>query len=103
MRAVGFMAKVSQILAMPLASAYFRRDAIEFRGIWPYSKEADEFVRLSCRGYAGWRRDEWAQSPLFIWRKLLAKLAAVGTVFARFSGQKVAIRAALSRAFCGVW
>ena len=32
---------------------------------------ADEFVRLSCRDDAGWRRDEWAYSPLFIWRKFL--------------------------------
>jgi ribosome maturation factor RimP len=54
---------------------------IEFPGISPYSKDADEFVRLSCRGFAGWRRDEWAHSPLFIWRKLLAKFAAVWTVF----------------------
>ncbi len=32
---------------------------------------ADEFVRLSCREDAGWRRDEWAHSPLFIWCKFL--------------------------------
>src|SRR5580658_1631143 len=44
------------------------RRRIEFCGDSPYSKRADEFVRLSCRGYAGWRRDEWAYSPLFIWR-----------------------------------
>jgi len=34
---------------------------------WTYSKYADEFVRQVCREYAGWRRDEWAYSPLFIW------------------------------------
>ena len=39
---------------------------IEFRGILAYAEDADEFVRLGCRGYAGWRRDEWAYSPLFI-------------------------------------
>jgi hypothetical protein len=41
--------------------------AIEFPDVSPYSERADEFVRLSCRGFAGWRRDEWAYSPLFIW------------------------------------
>jgi hypothetical protein len=40
---------------------------IEFCGDSPYSKDADAFVRLSCREHAGWRRDEWAYSPLFIW------------------------------------
>jgi hypothetical protein len=42
---------------------------LEFSGFSAYAKDADEFVRLSCRGYAGWRRDEWAYSPLFIWGK----------------------------------
>jgi hypothetical protein len=37
---------------------------------------ADEFVRLSCREHAGWRRDEWAHSPLFIWCKFLPETAA---------------------------
>ena len=32
---------------------------------------ADEFVRLMCRVYAGWRREEWAYSPLFICGKYL--------------------------------
>jgi hypothetical protein len=45
---------------------------IEFPRISPYAKDADEFVRLSCREFAGWRRDEWAYSPLFIWGKSLA-------------------------------
>jgi len=44
---------------------------IEFPGETPYAGVADEFVRLSCREYAGWRRDEWAYSPLFIWCKFL--------------------------------
>jgi hypothetical protein len=39
---------------------------IEFPGILAYAEDADEFVRLSCREHAGWRRDEWAYSPLFI-------------------------------------
>ena len=42
---------------------------VEFSSFSAYAKDADEFVRLSCRGYAGWRRDEWAYSPLFIWGK----------------------------------
>jgi len=37
---------------------------------------ADEFVRLNCREHAGWRRDEWAHSPLFIWCKFLPETAA---------------------------
>jgi hypothetical protein len=40
--------------------------AVEFPGILAYAKDADEFVRLSCREHTGWRRDEWAYSPLFI-------------------------------------
>jgi len=44
---------------------------IEFPSISTYAKDADEFVRLSCRGFAGWRRDEWAYSPLFICGKRL--------------------------------
>ena len=32
----------------------------------PYDNDADEFVRLVAVN-AGWRRDEWAYSPLFIW------------------------------------
>jgi len=47
---------------------------IEFPGILAYAKDADEFVRLSCRGHAGWRRDEWAYSPLFIWANFLLDL-----------------------------
>jgi hypothetical protein len=39
---------------------------VEFSGILAYAEDADEFVRLSCREFAGWRRDEWAYSPLFI-------------------------------------
>jgi hypothetical protein len=39
---------------------------IEFPPILAYAKDADEFVRLSCRERTGWRRDEWAYSPLFI-------------------------------------
>jgi hypothetical protein len=40
--------------------------SIEFRCILAYAKDADEFVRLSCRDRTGWRGDEWAYSPLFI-------------------------------------
>jgi hypothetical protein len=39
---------------------------IDIPGILAYAEDADEFVRLNCRGYAGWRREEWAYSPLFI-------------------------------------
>jgi hypothetical protein len=48
---------------------------IEFPRILAYAKDADEFVRLSCRDHTGWRRDEWAYGPLFICGK-----------FPRFSG-----------------
>ena len=47
---------------------------IEICVILAYAKDADEFVRLSCRGHAGWRRDEWAYSPLFIWANFLMDL-----------------------------
>ena len=49
------------------------RIGIEVFSKFAYAKDADEFVRLVCRGYAGWRRDEWAYSPLFIWLKFTAK------------------------------
>jgi hypothetical protein len=39
---------------------------VEFPAILVYCKSADEFVRLSCCDHTGWRRDEWAYSPLFI-------------------------------------
>jgi len=45
---------------------------IEFPRNQPYSRDANEFVRCIRRGYAGWRRDEWAQGPLFIWGKFRA-------------------------------
>jgi ribosome maturation factor RimP len=38
---------------------------------------ADEFVRPSCRGYAGWRREEWAYSPLFLWGKLWRRFGQI--------------------------
>ena len=44
---------------------------IEFPSIPPYPREADTFVRFGCRERSGWRRDEWAHSPLFIWNKHL--------------------------------
>jgi hypothetical protein len=47
-------------------SRHSPRFYIDIPGILAYAKHADEFVRLSCRVYAGWRRDEWAYSPLFI-------------------------------------
>jgi hypothetical protein len=45
---------------------------VEIRRKFAYDNDADEFVRPSCRDQAGWRRDEWAYSPLFIWGKSLA-------------------------------
>jgi hypothetical protein len=51
---------------------------VEFPCKTPSAKDADEFVRLSCRGSAGWRRDEWAHSPLFIWGKFHLEMAAEG-------------------------
>jgi hypothetical protein len=42
---------------------------VEFLGKSPYDCYADEFVRHVCREVAGWRREEWAYSPLFIWVK----------------------------------
>jgi hypothetical protein len=51
---------------------------VEFPQKTPYAKDADEFVRLNCRGVTGWRRDEWAYSPLFIWTKLLPEMASKG-------------------------
>jgi len=39
---------------------------VDIPAILAYAEDADEFVRLRCRDYAGWRRDEWANSPLFI-------------------------------------
>jgi hypothetical protein len=42
---------------------------VEFHSKSTYDNDAGEFVRPSCRDPAGWRRDEWAHSPLFIWGK----------------------------------
>jgi hypothetical protein len=53
-------------------SPHLTQFRIEFSGISAYAKDADEFVRLERRDRTGWRRDEWAQSPLFIWLKGLA-------------------------------
>jgi hypothetical protein len=40
---------------------------IEFPSKFAYAKDADEFVRQRTRRVrTGWRRDEWAHSPLFI-------------------------------------
>ena len=47
--------------------------AVEFPGNSPYPKDADEFVRIIRRELTGWRRDEWANSPLFIWGKFYTK------------------------------
>ena len=57
--------------ALPLAAqaASAAPQVLEIPGKPPYDNDADEFVRHGCRGSAGWRRDEWAQSPLFIWGK----------------------------------
>ena len=50
--------------------------SVEFPDESQYSRDANEFVRCICRGYAGWRRDEWAYSPLFIWGKFPKSNAA---------------------------
>jgi len=50
--------------------------ALEFLYKSPYDNHADEFVRHGCRVYAGWRRDEWAHSPLFIWANSWGKIPA---------------------------
>jgi hypothetical protein len=42
------------------------RIPIEIPAISTYAKNADEFVRHGCRDHTGWRREEWAYSPLFI-------------------------------------
>jgi hypothetical protein len=39
---------------------------VEFRAKSPYDNYADEFIRRYYRERTGWRRDEWAHSPLFI-------------------------------------
>jgi hypothetical protein len=39
---------------------------VEIRGNSPYHENADEFIRREFRDRTGWRRDEWAHSPLFI-------------------------------------
>jgi hypothetical protein len=49
---------------------------IEFWNKSPYDNDADEFVRHGCRVYAGWRRDEWAYSPLFIWANFWGTIPA---------------------------
>jgi ribosome maturation factor RimP len=49
---------------------------LEFSAKSPYDNDADEFVRHGCRVYAGWRRDEWAHSPLFIWANSWGKIPA---------------------------
>jgi hypothetical protein len=49
-----------------LIFGYLPNLPIEFPCNLAYAKDADEFVRLSCREHTGWRRDEWAYSPLFI-------------------------------------
>jgi hypothetical protein len=53
---------------------------VDFPHILAYAKDADEFVRQICRDHTGWRRDEWAYSPLFI----CGKFPDFGVVFAGF-------------------
>jgi hypothetical protein len=48
------------------AAPGFLHFPIEFSIILAYAKDADEIVRQVCRDRTGWRRDEWAYSPLFI-------------------------------------
>ena len=50
-----------------LGSSRKLRTVVVFPEEWTYSIDADAFVRQVCRECAGWRRDEWAYSPLFIW------------------------------------
>src|ERR1017187_246376 len=51
---------------------------IEMSSIMAYAKDADEFVRQSCRDRTGWRRDEWAYGPLFIWANFSVLAASLG-------------------------
>ena len=52
---------------------------IEFRPESRYSRTATSLsVRLFSRDRTGWRRDEWAECPLFIWGEL-HRMAAAGT------------------------
>jgi hypothetical protein len=63
-----------QAFSLPANSKRLRGSRIEKSRILAYDNHADEFVRLSCRDCAGWRRDEWAYSPLFIWAKTVRVL-----------------------------
>ena len=74
---------------------------VENCGKWPYDNHADEFVRPSCREQAGWRRDEWAHSPLFIWGKRrsfrVRPAPPKRTTRGRYSGSKAANEAVRER------
>jgi ribosome maturation factor RimP len=65
---------------------------VDFPCISPYDNDADEFVRHGCRVQAGWRRDEWAYSPLFIWANFQVK-----------NRQKLAEGLATDSGPCGCW
>ena len=73
------------------AAAASPQGVVEFRCKSPYDSYADEFVRHGCRVYAGWRRDEWAHSPLFIWGKRAPRSKA--TTRGKHSGRTAAKRA----------
>ena len=44
---------------------------IEFPCVSPYSRNATSLSAGFAVSLPGWRRDEWAHSPLFLWSKLL--------------------------------
>jgi hypothetical protein len=48
------------------SAAPARWQEVEIRGKSTYHENADEFIRREFRDRTGWRRDEWAHSPLFI-------------------------------------
>jgi hypothetical protein len=70
------------LLRLDVSFQGFPQLQIEIPRILAYAKDADEFVRLSCREHAGWRRDEWAYSPLFI----CGKFPGIWGHFPRFWG-----------------
>jgi len=61
--------KLDQSASSAQVSVTLPQLLVEFPQISPYDDYADAFVRLNRRDRTGWRRDELAHSPLFIWRK----------------------------------
>jgi ribosome maturation factor RimP len=66
-----------------------------------YSRPADEFVRHASRERTGWRREEWAHSPLFICGKFLGENSPIHSQFIPALGTMAvsldAIRSAAAR------